>query len=360
MRLTIAGSIYETHSIATSARELALACHAAGIETAIAAPPSAQHVKDHFSSHNPGNYELLEELASHHLDDGYEIRFPTASGVSPSGRQVIRYVLTCHHTRTSAHEFALGNDYYVWANSELSLRSIDCATGFPFSMLGAPRAAVLHHGIDAGVFSPEGRRADLGDAPFKFLFAARACRDKGLPVLLSAFVKEFNGSRDVALIIKAPMLREDAAKWIEEARSTPGAPEIHVHVEEVTTREEMASYYRAADALVHPTRIEGFGLTVLEAAACGLPVIASAWGGYMDLLGRNHPLLVDVTLDPGQLGMIFDPSEESLRKRMRECFERQAAFRKQALMRSNEVRSRWAWPSIIQQLRLYLSETPAS
>lgn len=31
MRLTIAGSIYETHSIATSARELALACHAAGI-----------------------------------------------------------------------------------------------------------------------------------------------------------------------------------------------------------------------------------------------------------------------------------------------------------------------------------------
>jgi alpha-1,6-mannosyltransferase len=45
--------------------------------------------------------------------------------------------------------------------------------------------------------------------------------------------------------------------------------------------EDLAEWYQAADLLIHPGRWETFGLVLLEAQACGLPVIAFR-GGAMD------------------------------------------------------------------------------
>lgn len=46
----------------------------------------------------------------------------------------------------------------------------------------------------------------------------------------------------------------------------------------------LSTYYRAADAVLVPSRSESFGLVALEAAACGTPVIASAVGGLLTLV----------------------------------------------------------------------------
>jgi glycosyltransferase involved in cell wall biosynthesis len=50
---------------------------------------------------------------------------------------------------------------------------------------------------------------------------------------------------------------------------------------------------QAADALVFPSFTEGFGLVVLEALACGTPVIASALPPFTEYLGPGDALLVD-------------------------------------------------------------------
>ena len=46
----------------------------------------------------------------------------------------------------------------------------------------------------------------------------------------------------------------------------------------------LSSYYRAADVVVVPSRSESFGLVALEAAACGIPVVASAVGGLLNIV----------------------------------------------------------------------------
>ncbi|WCJ59703.1 glycosyltransferase [Fontisphaera persica] len=46
----------------------------------------------------------------------------------------------------------------------------------------------------------------------------------------------------------------------------------------------MAAVYSASDIFVMPSRMETFGLTALEAMACGVPVIASKVGGLVDII----------------------------------------------------------------------------
>jgi len=70
-------------------------------------------------------------------------------------------------------------------------------------------------------------------------------------------------------------------------------------------RGQIPALYRWAAALggvfVNPALTEPFGLTLLEAAACGLPVVATDDGGPRDILAScNHGLLVDVA-DRGAL-----------------------------------------------------------
>ena len=50
----------------------------------------------------------------------------------------------------------------------------------------------------------------------------------------------------------------------------------------------LSTYYRAADICLVPSRSESFGLVALEAAACGVPTVASAVGGLLTLVDHGH------------------------------------------------------------------------
>lgn len=64
------------------------------------------------------------------------------------------------------------------------------------------------------------------------------------------------------------------------------------------TDSQLLSLYRAAAALVYPSRYEGFGLPVLEAMACGTPVIASRAASIPEVLG-DAGVLLDPDDEPG-------------------------------------------------------------
>jgi glycosyltransferase involved in cell wall biosynthesis len=64
------------------------------------------------------------------------------------------------------------------------------------------------------------------------------------------------------------------------------------------TDSQLLTLYRAAAALVYPSRYEGFGLPVLEAMACGTPVIASRAASIPEVLG-DAGVLLDPDDEPG-------------------------------------------------------------
>jgi glycosyltransferase involved in cell wall biosynthesis len=64
--------------------------------------------------------------------------------------------------------------------------------------------------------------------------------------------------------------------------------------------EELARLYRGARCLAYVSLYEGFGLPILEAMACGTPVVTTAWGACVEVAG-DAAVLVDA-LDPDAIG----------------------------------------------------------
>ena len=67
-----------------------------------------------------------------------------------------------------------------------------------------------------------------------------------------------------------------------------------------------SSYYRAADVVIVPSRSESFGLVALEAAACGVPVVASAVGGLLDVVVDGVTGVLVPGRDPADYGAAPD------------------------------------------------------
>jgi glycosyltransferase involved in cell wall biosynthesis len=107
--------------------------------------------------------------------------------------------------------------------------------------------------------------------------------------------------------------------------------------------EQLPDLLRAADLVVVPSRsMEGFGMSTVEALACGTPVVATDSGASPEILGPIDRTLL-VPLDPAALA---DRLEQLLRDPARR--------RELGAKGVESVRARFAWPVILSQLdRVY-------
>ncbi|MFP5225617.1 MAG: glycosyltransferase family 4 protein [Actinomycetota bacterium] len=142
------------------------------------------------------------------------------------------------------------------------------------------RIRYLPFGVDPERFRPptkaerEAARAVLGisEAAFTILTVGPHGPRKGLPLVLDAM-----GMSQTHEVLLAPGDRRGDA-WVEEAEER-GLPMIAPG-----KLDDVRIAYWASDLLVHPSRYDAFGMAVLEAMACGLPVVVSRDAGAHEIV----------------------------------------------------------------------------
>ncbi|HEY9126871.1 MAG TPA: glycosyltransferase, partial [Acidobacteriaceae bacterium] len=174
------------------------------------------------------------------------------------------------------------------------------------------------NGVDLERFSPgpSGVREQLGigaDEPV-IGFVGRLTRDKGVPELVGAFEEILRHDSQARLLMVGWF---DAA---EDALPEALQKKITAHPRMCVTGyvTNVEEYYRAMDVMVLPTHREGFPNAVLEASACGVPVVTT------DSTGARDAVMAELTgfvIPPGNPGAIVEAvmkllGDAELRKRM--------------------------------------------
>jgi len=170
----------------------------------------------------------------------------------------------------------------------------ECTKADLMHYLGIPedKITVIYNGVDHTVFRPVHERRF--DFPY-LLYVGTERPRKNLGTLLRAFALL---KTDTATFGELKLVKVGGAgrtdkfrhKTLSEVRRL-GLEDQVIFVDGVSDQ-SLASYYSSAAALIMPSLYEGFGLPLIEAMACGCPVIASNSSSLPEVAG-NAALLID-------------------------------------------------------------------
>ena len=146
---------------------------------------------------------------------------------------------------------------------------------------GLQSVGVWGRGVDSGRFGPERRdeelrRSLLGDRDGPLILSVgRLSQEKRLDVLLDAFALLQRERPDARLVIAG-----DGPARRELERTAPAGTTFAGEL----VGDDLAALYASADAFCFPSTTDTFGQVLLEAGASGLPVVAAAAGGALELV----------------------------------------------------------------------------
>lgn len=182
------------------------------------------------------------------------------------------------------------------------------------------RFAIITQGIDPTIFHrnvtvPDAMHARLQTLGITeqdqiLLLAGRITRIKGIPLVIELMAKlKANGITHIkALIVGGYDARNRA--FYEEMKALIAAKGLTKSILWYGTCDEMAAIYtRANITLSLTTKPESYGRTVLEALACGTPVIGFNYGGVGENLSRFYP---NGAIRPHHLPTLYDKTLEIL------------------------------------------------
>lgn len=209
---------------------------------------------------------------------------------------------------------------------------------------------VIHHGVDTGYFSicrrvaarPTARqRLGLTARDFTLLLIGNDLKTKGLDALLQALAE----------------LRGQAWKLLVVGSDVPDAYENDIRglgvggqILFLPPSPDVLQFYAAADAYIGPSLEDAYGMPVLEAMACGLPVICSATSGVSEIITGGIDGLVlsdpqDVTEIASALQCLISSPDLCIR------LGRQAAITAQQHSWDTNAHAAWKWLCEVAQAK---------
>jgi glycosyltransferase involved in cell wall biosynthesis len=121
---------------------------------------------------------------------------------------------------------------------------------------------------------------------------------KGIEELITAYAIAFKAADDVELIIKSHHNVSNVVDAVVQRviAGRANAPSIKIVYDDLDD-ENIEFFYDMIDAMVLPTRGEGYNLPAAEAMARGVPVLVTAYSGHMDFCNDDNAYLVDFRLE---------------------------------------------------------------
>lgn len=159
-------------------------------------------------------------------------------------------------------------------------------------------ADVILHGIDVAQFTPPTDRAALRvrlNLPDGILVGCygRIRAQKGTGDFIEAMIPVLRANPEVHGLVMG-RATEKFVEYEQDLRRRVDDEGLgdRLHFLPEVPVQEMADWYRVLDLFVAPQRWEGFGLTPLEAMACGVPVVATTVGAFPELIADQTGVLV--------------------------------------------------------------------
>jgi len=165
------------------------------------------------------------------------------------------------------------------------------AEGFYKAGFTKEQVTIVPHGVDADTFHPMPEirhkvreRLGIGESTIVFLSVGAMTGNKGIDLLLRGFAAISREFPEALLLLKGIDPLYGSRNFVDRflklisARDQQEIADKVIYIGEALSHRDMASLYQAADVYVSPYRAEAFNLPVLEAAACGIPIICTRGG----------------------------------------------------------------------------------
>jgi len=142
------------------------------------------------------------------------------------------------------------------------------------SVFGRNDIVAIPNWIDTECFKPDDRQ--IPNQPFQLLFVGNLNRRKGFD-LLPAIMRQLGGDFEFRY-----------TGVTQELGNSADLPSNMKALGRLTTIATLVKAYQSCDALLFPTRLEGFGLVALEAQACGRPVITTGCSSLPEVVEHGN------------------------------------------------------------------------
>jgi len=226
---------------------------------------------------------------------------------------------------------------------------------------------VIPHGTNPEIYKP----MDLEKKDnFTFLslnsWSGKIGDRKGTDILIKAFDEEFK-EEDVILMLKISTFFQGGIDYLATIENLLGHFNKKIKIScEYMEEERLAYLYNMADCFVSPTRGESFGLTILNAKACGLPTIVTKDinSGHMDFCKDDSTLFIDAPeMEQGDRryfcagNMQAVPDVKSLRKQLRYAYEHKDDMLAKAKKNSEHIRKEYTWSNTAKKVLNFIGDT---
>jgi len=192
---------------------------------------------------------------------------------------------------------------------------------------------------------------------FRFLHVSSCFPRKGVKAMLHAYAQAFRAHDDVTLIIKTfENPHNDIHQWLQDAQAGDATfPDVQI-LEVDYSDAQLKALYRQCQALVAPSKAEGFGLPLAEAMLEGMAVITTGWSGQLDFCTSETAWLVDYAFVRAQShfqladSVWAEPDVHHLARTLREVHDAPESLRRQrAQAGRNLLLSHFTWAQVAER-----------